>query len=297
MADRPAGAGPETAPTLSVVLATLNERASLPELFARLRSAPLPPWEAIVADDGSTDGSRELLQALAASDPRVRLMFHDGRQTTLAAQCRAIEASRGRFVAVMDADLQHPPELLADFVRALEEGASLVIASRYVAGGSPGRRPPLRAVISRGAEWSAKLLLPPARRVSDPVSGYFAFRRDRFVPVDRRYRGYKLLLFLLVMCRDLDVRDVPFRFEPRARGTSKVTSGFAFVRVFLIELILARRLLRHPRSLSAALATVAGPGPTTGSDSSAGHRAATAMGEARSPPDEADGLETGVRET
>jgi len=146
---------------------------------------------------------------------------------------------------VMDADLQHPPELVKRFIEQLDAGAALVVASRYVPGGSPGRRPPLRAVISRSAEWTAKLLLPAARAVSDPVSGFFAFRRAAFVPLDPGYRGYKLLLFLLVMCRGQELREVPFAFEPRTEGASKVTSGLAFVRLFLIEVLLARRLARR----------------------------------------------------
>jgi dolichol-phosphate mannosyltransferase len=245
MADRPDGPAPAAAPSLSIVLAVVNERPNLVELFERLRSLELPPWEAIVADDGSTDGSREFVVDLSAADPRVRALLHDGRQTTLAAQCRAIEAARGRFIVVMDADLQHPPELLPEFVARLEDGAALVIASRYAPGGSPGPRSPLRALISRGAEWTAKLLLPAARPVTDPVSGYFAFRREAFVPLDPGYRGYKLLLFLLVMCRGLDHQEVPFRFKPRLGGASKVTSGPSFVRIFLTELLLARRLSRR----------------------------------------------------
>jgi len=247
MGERATSGEPPAEPELSVVLAVLNEGATLPELFARLRVLALPPWEAIVADDGSTDGSREYVRGLAATDPRVRLLLHDGRQTTLTAQCQAIASARGRSVVVMDADLQHPPELLPRFVEQLDAGASLVIASRYVPGGTPGPRPPLRAVISRGAEWTAKVLLPAARPVTDPVSGFFAFRRTAFVPLDRGTRGYKLLLFLLVMCRGRPIREVPFRFEPRLEGASKVTSGLAFVRVYLVELLLARRLSRRLR--------------------------------------------------
>jgi len=251
MSGSPGPSVPDSAPSVSIVLAVLNERPSLPELFSRLRSVDLPPWEAIVVDDGSTDGSREFLAGLATDDPRVRVILHDGRQTTLAAQCRAIESARGRFLVVMDADLQHPPELLRSFVTALEAGASLAIASRYVPGGSPGPRSPLRALLSRGAEGAAKLWLAEARRVSDPVSGFFAFRREAYVPLDPRYRGYKLLLFLLVMCRGRELREVPFRFEPRQGGASKVTSGLSFVRVYLIELLLARRLARQLPKISA----------------------------------------------
>ena len=245
MEERASGAATRSAPQLSIVLALLNERPSLPELFGRLAAVALPPWEAIVVDDGSTDGSREYLQKLAARDPRVRLIFHDARQTTVGAQCVAIEAARGRYVAIMDSDLQHPPELLAPLVRALDDGAALAIASRYAPGGTPGRRSIPRWLISRGAELTARTLLAPARRVADPVSGFFVFRREAFVPLAKGQRGYKLLLFLLVMTRTMPVREVPFHFEPRTEGASKVARGLSFVRVFLVEVVQARRLARR----------------------------------------------------
>ncbi len=241
----PAAGADAAPPTVSVVLAVLNERRSLPELFERLRAVGLPPWEAIVVDDGSSDGSREYVAELARRDRRVRLLLHEGRQTTLTAQCMAIETARGRYVAVMDADLQHPPELLPALVGELERGAAVALASRYAPGGSPGARPPLRAVLSRGAEAIARMLLPATRGVGDPVSGYFALRRDVFVAPVKGTRGYKLLLFVLVMARGRRVREVPFRFEARSSGTSKVTSGVGFVRLFLTELLLARRFARQ----------------------------------------------------
>lgn len=247
MADRPPPPGSAAAPRISIVLAVLNERRNLPELFRRLAALGRSDWEAIVVDDGSTDGSREYLDELGRTDPRVRLLLHDGRQTTLTAQCMGIETARGAYVVVMDADLQHPPELVLELVDQLEAGAAVAVASRYVPGGTPGPRPPLRAVISRGAETVAKLMLAPARRVSDPVSGYFAFRRDVFVAPVKGTRGYKLLLFVLVMARGRPLREVPFRFETRAAGSSKVTSGFGFVRLFLTELLLARRFARRLR--------------------------------------------------
>jgi dolichol-phosphate mannosyltransferase len=235
------------APTVSLVLATLNERDNLPELLDRILRQPLPPFEAIVVDDGSTDGSREFLAELARREPRVRLIFHDGKQTTLRAQCQGIESARGRFVVIMDADLQHPPERVPPMVDELERGAGVVVASRYAPGGTPGPRSISRLVLSRGAEWIAKRLLPEARGVSDPVSGFFGFRREVFRPLNPLYRGYKLLLFVLVMNGGRPVAEVGFRFEPRTRGASKVTQTFTFIRVFLIEAILARRLERGLR--------------------------------------------------
>ncbi len=238
----------ERAPVVSIILATFNERANLPELLNRLWAVPLPPFELLVIDDGSTDGTREYLSELARSEPRLRLFWHEGKQTTLRAQCQGIAESRGGFVIVMDADLQHPPEVLPAMVDRLEDGAALVVGSRYAEGGSAGARDGIRGMISRGAELTAKLFLSEARPVSDPVSGLFGFRREIFRPLPPEWRGYKLLLFVLVMARGQRIAEVGFQFEPRASGTSKVTQNSRFIRFFLTELLLAKRLERLPPS-------------------------------------------------
>ncbi len=254
-------------PKVSIVLATFNERANLPVLLDGLRAQELPSFEVIIVDDGSTDGTREVLSAAARSDPRLRPVYHDGKQTTLRAQCQGISTAQGAYVVVMDADLQHPPSLVPAMVRELERGSALVVASRYAPGGAAGPRTISRWLISRGAEWAARLLLPPSRRVSDPVSGYFAFRREIWVPLDPLYRGYKLLLFVLVMAEGKRVTEVGFRFEPRASGTSKVTEGLGFVRIFVSELSLARRLRSLLRSRPASRVPVPETGaPAAGSD-------------------------------
>jgi dolichol-phosphate mannosyltransferase len=229
---------------VSVILATFNERENLPPLLARLWAVPLPTLEVLVVDDGSTDGTREFLTDSARNEPRLRLIWHDGKQTTLRAQCQGIASARGRFIVVMDADLQHPPEVLPAMVRALHDGAGLVVGSRYVSGGSAGPRTGMRTAISRGAEWTAKLFLPEARALTDPVSGLFAFSREVFRPLPPEWRGYKLLLFLLVMGGGRRTVEVGYRFEPRASGASKVTQNSLFIRFFLTEVVLARRFRR-----------------------------------------------------
>lgn len=232
-------------PILSVILATFNERENLPRLLDRLWSVELPPFEVLVVDDGSTDGTREFLSEAARKEPRLRPIWHEGKQTTVRAQCQGIAASKGPFVVVMDADLQHPPEVVPAMVDALRAGAALVVGSRYAKGGSAGPRDSVRGTISRGAQLTAKLFLSEARPVTDPVSGFFAFRREVFQPLPEPWRGYKLLLFLLVMARGRPVAEVGFRFEPRTSGTSKVTENSRFIRFFLTELILAKRLESH----------------------------------------------------
>ncbi len=229
-------------PRVSIVLATLNERANLPIVVDGIRRSVPAPYEILVVDDGSTDGTREYVETEAARDPRLRPIFHDGKQTTLRAQCQGIAEAKGTYIVVMDADLQHPPSLIPSLLGRLDSGATLAIASRYASGGDPGPRTVPRILLSRGAEIVAKLLLPPARGVTDPVSGYFAFRADAWVPLNPLYRGYKLLLFVLAMTEPTRREEVGFRFEPRPEGTSKLTQGTDFLRLFLIELLLARRL-------------------------------------------------------
>ncbi len=242
--------GPPPALRTSIVLATLNERSNLPEVLDRIRKLALLSSEVLVVDDGSQDGTREFVEELAGRDPTVRLIRHEGRQTTLRAQCQGIESARGAYLVILDADLQHPPELLPRLLQTLDAGAALAVASRYAPGGSAGPRSATRWAISRGAEWLTRALLPSARGVADPVSGFFAFRREIWTPLNPLYRGYKLLIFLLVMAEGRSIREVGFRFTPRAEGASKVTGSTAFVRVFLTELVLARRFRSRLRPCS-----------------------------------------------
>jgi len=251
------GAADLAPPELSIVLATLNERENLPPLLDRIRASQLPQYEVVVVDDGSKDGTREFLESAARTDPRFQLIWHEGKQTTLRAQCQGIAAARGRFIVIMDADLQHPPEVLPAMVRSLEEGAALVVGSRYAPGGSTGPRTGTRALISRGAEWTAKILLPEARALRDPISGLFGFRHAIFRPLPPEWRGYKLLLFLLVMSRGERVAEVGYKFEPRASGSSKLTENSRFIRFFLAEVALARRFRRSLAML---------PKPTPGAE-------------------------------
>jgi dolichol-phosphate mannosyltransferase len=239
------GADPPSGPVqLSIVLATLNEGSNLPQVVDRIRRLPLPAYEIVVVDDGSTDGTREYLVRESSHDPRVRYLFHDGKQTTLRAHAQGIEAAAGPFVVIMDADLQHSPETIPSLLDQLDRGAVLSIASRYVAGGSAGPRPLGRAISSKGAEWIAHRCIRASKGVKDPVSGYFAFRRSIWRPIPPEYRGFKILLFVLVMADGGHVAEAPYHFENRAGGSSKVEAS-AYRRMYLREVRWARRFERE----------------------------------------------------
>jgi dolichol-phosphate mannosyltransferase len=242
-----------TAPVLSIVTATFNERANLPALLGRIREQALPPYEILVVDDGSTDGTREMILQAAVEDPRIRPMFHDGRQTLIPAHCQGIKAARGEFVVIMDADLQHPPEILPLIAGKLESGTALVIASRFAGKGSSKECSVGRRFISLGAQLVTKLLVRNARRISDPISGFYGFWRGIFVPVDPRWRGYELLPFILVMGRGVSVAEIPYEFRARKRGVSKIVGrDFGFVRTFLVQIVLVARFARSQGTLVGA---------------------------------------------
>jgi len=237
----------------------LNERNNIAPLLERLFALTLPPLEIIVVDDGSVDGTREYLQAIMQHEPRVHLLFHEGRQTLTTAQLQGIRAASGEYVVIMDADLQHPPEIVPEILLDLYRGQTLAIASRYCEGGDVGDRSGYRAVLSRGADLIAKLALPEARGVTDPISGFFGFRRELAHSLNPATRGYKLLLFLLVLSRGKGVKETGYKFRPRTSGSSKITHDFGFLGAFLTELLVAKRLELWFRSSRSRISIVPTP--------------------------------------
>jgi len=125
----------------------------------------------------------------------------------------------------MDADLQHPPEIIPDLVKALENGADMAFASRYVPGGGCPRWGLVRRIISKGAIKISHVLLPSSRKVKDPMSGFFIFKREN-VETDRlKPIGYKIALEILMVGNFKNVAEVPFIFEDRTAGASKLRAG------------------------------------------------------------------------
>jgi dolichol-phosphate mannosyltransferase len=122
----------------------------------------------------------------------------------------------------MDADLQHPPEVIPQLLSEIQRGADLAIASRYVEGASIINWGFRRRLMSRIALLAAKLLLPQVRKVRDPLSGFFLLRRQAIDGVGLNPTGYKILLEILVKGKASKVVEIPFLFTGRGRGESKL---------------------------------------------------------------------------
>lgn len=229
-------------PLVSIIVPTRNEREAAPLLVDRLRAAlPGVALEICVVDD-SDDDTPAVLAAVAARHPGLLRVRHrqgqDRRGGLSTAVVEGLRLATGRYVCVMDADLQHPPETVAAMLAAAERGADLVVASRYTPGGSvAGLDGRVRRVVSRGATALARLLFSEARRSHDPLSGFFLCRRALIDGVEFRPVGFKILLELLVLLPGVGVTDVPLRFGPRAAGQSKASVGQGV------------QYLRHLRSL------------------------------------------------
>ena len=206
-----------------MLVPTYNEAGNAAPLVRRVTSALADiDFELIFIDD-STDGTERVLEDLARDLPRLRVVHRTGRRGLATAVTEGIALATGDVVCVLDADLQHPPESLPALLEALQRaGADLAIASRFVPGGSYelslGRR-----VVSRVATVLAWILLGRARSVSDPLSGFFAFRRTVVDGVRLQPIGFKILLEILVRGRIARVVEVPYRFEARGAGESKLT--------------------------------------------------------------------------
>ena len=180
-------------------------------------------YEVVFVDD-STDGTDKLIQAVAAMDPRVRLFHREGERGLATAVVSGFRRARGERLVVMDADLQHPPELVPMMLEAMDRtGADIVVPSRYVAGGSTAGFAWPRKVMSLVARWLAYWFVPAARITTDPLSGFFVVRRRVVDGVELTPVGWKVLLEVLAKGRYLKVHDLPYAFRARNAGLSKLT--------------------------------------------------------------------------
>ncbi len=212
-------------PLLSVVVPTYNEAENIGTLFERVTAALAGLDFEVVFVDDSTDGTERIIAELTRSAPRLRIVHRTNRRGLASAVADGIALSTGDVICVLDADLQHPPEAMRVLMDGLERtGADLAIASRYLPGGSYDFTL-ARRIVSRIATALAWLLVRRARSVSDPLSGFFAFRRRVVDGVHLQPIGFKILLEILVRGHVGCVVEVPYRFGARGAGKSKLTQA------------------------------------------------------------------------
>ena len=234
--------------TFALVVPTLNEAGNIEVVLGRIQSALEPLslcYEVIVVDDGSTDGTPEIVRARSASDSRIRLISRSQQRGLAGAIVHGWHHSDASLLGVIDADLQHPPELLPALLGAMCQSCDVAIASRYAGGNGVQGWNPVRAAISRVSTFAALPLQRTHLRIKDPMSGFFIVRREAIDGLSFETKGFKLLLEILVRARIGSAREVPFHFGVRRAGKSKAGAAVAFRYLHLLGK-LSRDLILRP---------------------------------------------------
>jgi dolichol-phosphate mannosyltransferase len=212
---------------ISVVFPTYNEARNVQEVLRRaseaLRSTG-KSYELIVVDDASPDGTAELAEALSGEIP-VRVVRRPGRLGLATAVVDGWKIAKGDILAVMDADLQHPPEVLPRLAEVFSNSdVDIAIATRSgPGGGAASDWRWTRRLTSWIARHLASCVLPRTLAdVSDPMSGMFMVRAAAVREITLEPTGYKILLEVLGKAQYRELMEVPFLFQARSLGTSKL---------------------------------------------------------------------------
>jgi dolichol-phosphate mannosyltransferase len=226
-------------PLISIVVPTRNEAGNIAELLRRIEGAATDlPMEVLFVDD-STDETPAVIAAEALKPNRVVRLFHRSPERRTGglggAVIEGFRIAHAPWVCVMDADLQHPPELVPQLLEeAHHSGADLVVASRYCENGGAESFGMFRSLLSRGSTVAARALFPNRLRdVTDPMSGFFLCRREAIDLDALRPCGFKILLEIIGRTPDLRISSVPFQFGDRFAGESKAApvEGWRYVRL------------------------------------------------------------------
>ena len=217
-------------PEISLVVPTFNESGNI-ELFLRQACAALAgiSHEILVVDDSSPDGTAEIVRAYASTcNCEIHILVRSGQRGLSGAVLHGFEASRGRFLGVMDADLSHDARILPKLVEAVRQGADVAVGSRRIPGGGADHWPWYRRLASDLATGLAKLCVRVS--VKDPMSGFFIMRRQIYERVlgNIQPQGYKILLEILCRARPDRVIEIPYVFRDRHQGHSKVNPDVAW---------------------------------------------------------------------
>jgi dolichol-phosphate mannosyltransferase len=210
-----------------IIIPTYNESENLPRLLSAIFEVT-PAVHVLVVDDNSPDGTGQLADGLAATDPRVHVIHRAGKLglgTAYIAGFRWALARDYALVFEMDADFSHQPRYLPDFLKAAED-ADLVLGCRYMPGGGTEDWTMSRKLISRGGNLYARLATGLPFR--DLTGGFKCFRREVLAALDLdavRSKGYAFQIELTYRTRKLGFRvvEVPIIFPDRKFGSSKMS--------------------------------------------------------------------------
>lgn len=213
-----------------IVVPTYNERENVGDVTEKFL-APVADAEILFIDDNSPDGTGELADQLAADDPRVHVLH---RPEKLGLGTAYLEGFRWGleqgfdYILEMDADFSHHPRYLPEMIRLAEEGADMVVGSRYVQGGGTINWGIGRQIISRAGSFYARTILGVG--VRDLTSGFVCYRRNTLEQIDLgqvKSSGYSFQIEMKyrVIQAGLHIAELPIVFEDRRVGQSKMSAA------------------------------------------------------------------------
>ena len=209
---------------ISVVVPTYNEAENVGNLVNQIDYALKGiDYEVIFVDD-STDDTVDAIKAVMAENPHVRMEHRETEKGLATAVLKGFSLAEGDYIAVMDADLQHPPAILRSMYAVMETGVDFCVPSRFIPGGSDGGLGPYRKLVSGVARYIGKIMLPSLRKITDPTSGLFMFRKEVIKGADLRPIGWKIMVEVLAMGTYRSVVEIPYKFQARPAGESKLSS-------------------------------------------------------------------------
>lgn len=223
----------------SLVIPTYNEKGNIkPLLDVVFKALHGFDFEVLVVDDDSPDGTGVEVLNYRALDKRVRLLVRKNEKGLSSAVIAGFLHAKGDILGVMDADLSHDPRVLPEMIRAVMGDYDLAVGTRAAVSGWTLKR----KLISSGASFLAKSLLGVS--LSDPMSGFFVLKREVFERVKDLINpiGYKILLEIYARASPLNYLEVPFVFQNRVSGESKLSGKV--MKEYLRQLMSLRALTK-----------------------------------------------------
>jgi len=219
---------------VSIIIPTYNESENIIQVLKSI-GEHLPEdiaAEALVVDDNSPDGTGKIVEDYITDAHNeigytIEVIHRKTKSGLSSAILDGIQHSTGETVVIMDSDFSHPPKIIPQLVEEIKTSkCDIVIASRFVPGGAINGWSTKRKLISKAGKEIAKAGL--GVNESDPMSGFFAFKRKILDGIKFDALGYKMLLEILVKTKGAKVKEIPYTFTDRARGSSKLDSSTMF---------------------------------------------------------------------
>ena len=215
---------------ISIIIPTYNESENIIKILHSIGEI-LPkniPTQAIVVDDNSPDGTGKLVDdylknVKKIADYTIEIIHRKAKDGLGSAILKGIQQAKGDTIVVMDSDFSHPPQIIPKLIESIKKYQyDIAVASRYINGGKIQGWSFKRKFMSKFATLIAKKGL--GIDTKDPMSGFFAFKRNIIKGLNIDAIGYKILLEILVKTRDANIKEIPYTFQDRELGDSKLTT-------------------------------------------------------------------------